>query len=137
MLRQKAQPIYKIDWFIKDKVKEMLDILRTTPNGVGLAANQIGLLKRVFISNYGGAEEVYINPVITSINNEQDILEEECLSLPSVKVSVPRYCFIIIKYQNLLGEIKNREVWAMEARVLQHEMDHLNGRLITDYVEQL
>lgn len=133
LLRQIASPIYKIDYFIKDKIKQMFEILQTTPEAVGLAANQIGLLKRVFVIKIGEDHAVFINPEITAVTDGTVSLEEECLSLPGKKVAIARPSIIFVRYKNLNNEVVEDTLDTLQSRVFQHELDHLNGRLIIDY----
>jgi peptide deformylase len=102
--------------------------------GLGLASNQIGILKRVCIVRYKGAKLDLVNPVIripterSSCRVETEI--EGCLSLPNHEVAVQRYNQIILSADNYAGHIHFSGLWA---RIIQHEVDHLNGLLIIDH----
>ena len=102
--------------------------------GGGLAAPQIGGGTRLFIVNVFGEEErsgerVFINPRILDRGEELVVEEEGCLSIPEVRGNVSRPEAILCEYQDLSGEIFREEMHELEARVFQHEFDHLNGVL--------
>lgn len=111
------------------------DMQETTiaADGLGLAAPQIGRTERVCIVQVGGRLQPLINPVITIRSEEQEYAEEGCLSLPSVWVQVPRSTSIRITYIDARGVEQERMFLDMDARVVQHEVDHLEGKLIVDY----
>lgn len=101
--------------------------------GAGLAAPQIGINKRLMVFNSRGdkkykyKEMVLVNPVLTVLSNEMEEDEESCLSLPGVSGLVQRYNHVSVTYQTVTGEQKQREFSEYEARVFQHEYDHLDG----------
>jgi peptide deformylase len=119
-------------------IKNMWDTLRTA-NGLGLAANQVGLDKSIFVVDVSPVEGyekikpvIMINPKILLSSDEKEKLEEGCLSLPSVRVEVSRSKNIKIAYQDTDLNEKILEPEDLFARVIQHEYDHLFGTLITD-----
>lgn len=101
--------------------------------GVGLAAPQIGLSLRICIALLHGKVGVFINPQIIWRSAEKEIVEEGCLSLPNTWVPVPRSRAITVRFQNRRGKEEERKLENLPARILQHEIDHLDGILITDY----
>lgn len=97
---------------------------------IGLAAPQIGILRRIFVLEVKSIFLTFVNPEITPLTQEKSVLAEGCLSLPGVSVKVPRFTEIELAADNFVKPIK---LHGLEARAAQHEMDHLNGILITDY----
>jgi len=115
----------------------MLEIMHQAP-GVGLAAPQVGLAFRMFVCNPTGQPEddlVVINPELTDAGGVAE-QEEGCLSLPEVTVAVRRSETLTLKATNLRGESFQRTGRDLEARVWQHETDHLDGCLIIDYMSE-
>jgi peptide deformylase len=104
--------------------------------GIGLAATQVGLLNRVFVYRVepDSPTNVVINPVLEWSSDEQEIFEEGCLSLPAVHVDVERPIHIRVRAQDVDGEPIMIEASGLEARVIQHETDHLDGVLILDRI---
>ena len=103
--------------------------------GVGLAAPQIGTSLRICIALLHGKATAFINPHIIWQSSEKEIAEEGCLSLPNIWVPVPRSLAITVQFQNRKGKEEERKLEGLPARILQHEIDHLDGVLITDYQE--
>ena len=114
--------------------ERMLSIMREN-DGIGLAANQIGIANQVFVIQIGEEEEPIrlINPIIIEAEGE-DKLEEGCLSVPGASVEIARSESLLIKGFNPDGEEVEYKLNGLEARVAQHEIDHLNGILIVDYL---
>lgn len=113
-------------------------------NGAGLAAIQVGEPRRLFIidAHFAGREQkepplVFINPEILSTSKEKEIIDEGCLSLPQVVLNIARYRMVSVRATNAAGEVFEHEATGMLARALQHELDHLNGRLIIDHVGRI
>ncbi len=131
ILREKAKPVRKIDKSISNLAKSMLETMRAE-RGVGLAATQIGVLERICVCEPGENPMVLINPEIIEMSEEKEIVEEGCLSLPGVTVNIPRSKRIKVKALDLKGNVQIIEAEDIMARVIQHEIDHLNGTLILD-----
>lgn len=137
VLRKKSRPITRITKEIIDLSDEMIRIM-VEADGVGLAANQIGSLHRMFVINTSPHEDeptpvVMINPEII----EQDgssIEEEGCLSFPELYVSIERKDCVCIRAKNVFNEDIVYETTGLLARAIQHEIDHLNGVLIIDHL---
>lgn len=104
-----------------------------TNKGIGLAAPQVGIPKRVIIADIGEELITMMNPEILTGFGE-DFLKEGCLSVPDTFVSIKRRQSIWVKYLNKKGNEQECELNGLTARVIQHEVDHLNGVLIIDYV---
>lgn len=104
--------------------------------GVGLAANQIGFSYRIFIlKNLEVSQgfEAYINPVILSVSDEMvDHENEGCLSLPGAQATTKRHVSLLLQWEDELGKKYNREISGFQSFAVQHEMDHLNGKLYID-----
>ena len=132
VLKEKATLVSDIDENIKNIINEMTEILEKK-NGVGLAAPQIGERKRIFITKVpGDIIRVFINPEIIQTSQELEVYEEGCLSIPGVWANVVRPSAIIIQAYDIKGKIFKIEVDGVLSRVIQHELDHLNGILFTD-----
>jgi peptide deformylase len=105
-------------------------------NGIGLAANQMGYNKSMFVmdvSNEKDNPQVFINPVITAKNNVKIGDIEGCLSCPGKEVKVSRSVSINLEWKCRHGKDQHKTFYYLPCRVVQHEMDHLNGKLITDH----
>lgn len=130
LLRAKANPVPKIN----EGVKRLLDNMRDTLyafDGVGLAAPQIGVSKRIVVVDVGDNLIEMINPEIISSQGEQTA-QEGCLSLPEVVGTVTRAQKVTVRFLNREGEEMEMEGENLLARAFQHEIDHLNGILFTD-----
>jgi peptide deformylase len=140
ILRKKSKAITGVDIEIIELIKDMFDTMKNA-NGIGLAANQVGVDKSLFVLDISGVEDyedikpmVLINPEIIERSEEQVSLEEGCLSIPEVRSEVKRPVEVKIKYRD--ADFKEHTIKASEllARVIQHEYDHLQGILFTDYL---
>lgn len=131
VLREKTKEVKIDDPALRKLVADMEKTLRKA-EGVGLATTQIGILKRVIVFDVGEGLKVLINPEIIWKSKEEVEEEEGCLSIPGAKMSVKRAAKIKIKGYDLKGELVEFKAEGLLARVLQHEIDHLNGMLIID-----
>jgi peptide deformylase len=111
---------------------EAMRLFMAEHNAIGLAAPQVGIGKRVFVSDVGEGLLALANPEIWSPRG-REFLQEGCLSLPNVHVDVPRPRSIVVRGLDADGKDIEREVHGLMARVIQHEIDHLNGVLIIDH----
>lgn len=131
-LRTPAQPITAFDDALRDEAAVMVQMMRDA-RGVGLAANQIGRLRRIIVIEPGDEGAIaLINPDITWRSEEVEDGTEGCLSIGEVVVNVPRAVTIRLSAQDLSGEPFEMEMEGFPARVVQHEVDHLDGILILD-----
>ncbi|MDR1069968.1 MAG: peptide deformylase [Gracilibacteraceae bacterium] len=133
-LREIAKPVPRIT----PNVLKLLDNLAETmydAGGVGLAAPQIGVPKRVFVADIGDELYEFINPVLISLSEEEESENEGCLSVPEKYGLVTRPHSVVLEGQNRLGETVTIQTEGYLARVLQHETDHLNGVLFTDIAD--
>jgi peptide deformylase len=133
VLKSKASQVESFGPELRAEVERMIGIMRQGM-GVGLAATQLGVLRRLLVFQAGpdGEPTVLANPVIEWLSREESIAEEGCLSLPRVTVDVERPLHARISGRDAEGEPIEIEASGLEARVLQHEIDHLDGVLILD-----
>ena len=133
VLRTRARPIETFDDTLRAEVARMERIM-SDAIGIGLAATQLGALRRLLIYRVQPQAPVaaLVNPELEWHGKEQETAEEGCLSLPTVLVDVERPVHIRVRAQNEYGEPITIEASGLEARVIQHELDHLDGKLILD-----
>lgn len=132
ILREKAQPVLEVTPQIKKLIKDMAEIMYEN-EGLGLAANQIGIGKQIMTVDVGQGLLALINPRIEESCGEESV-EEGCLSLPNIKIRVKRAKMIKVRGLNERGRKIKIEAEGLLARAIQHEIDHLNGILITDRI---
>ncbi len=131
VLRKVASPVIKVNDATLHLIKSMSKIMHSN-KGIGLAAPQVGTLERVIIADIGEELISMINPEILTGFGE-DFLEEGCLSLPDTVVNVKREQSVFVRYIDKNEKEKETELQGLTARVIQHEVDHLNGVLIIDH----
>lgn len=131
VLREKALPVLEIDRVVRELAKDMADTMYNAP-GAGLAATQVGVLRRMIIYDVGEGLRVLVNPEVVWASEEREEDEEGCLSFFEIRVLVSRPTQARVKATNLSGENIEILVKDLEARVLQHEIDHLDGIVILD-----
>lgn len=121
---------------LTDEDRELLDRMLTfmyKSNGIGLAAPQIGIKKELAVIDFNDKIYKFANPKI--IHKEGNVsISEGCLSLPDIQIEVPRFERITVEYLDYDNEIKTIELEGILAIVFQHEIDHLHGKLISDYL---
>jgi peptide deformylase len=140
-LRLKSEPVKRIDAGIKKLVDEMFETMYKAP-GIGLAAIQVGVPKRVVTMDLSKKEDehkpqVFINPEVTWTSDERATREEGCLSIPEYYEEVERPAKVKVKYLDLDGKEHEIEAGGLLATCLQHEIDHTNGVLFIDYLSKL
>jgi len=120
---------------IEELLRRMRRIMRDA-NGIGLSANQIGLPYRLFVAEVPGKDGLkfyaVFNPEIEKAEIEKAVLEEGCLSVPGVYGNVERPAAVTLKGQDRRGKVLKIKAWGLLARVFQHEVDHLNGKLFLE-----
>ena len=142
LLRQRADKIKSVGNDEIKIAKKMMQIMLEAP-GVGLAANQIGILKQIvtiLFVDQGTKEQIQytlFNPNIISYSQEKIIMEEGCLSLPEQFAEIDRPKNIEVEYLDENNKLIKKEVSGVESRILQHEIDHLSGKLFVDYLSSL
>ncbi len=132
VLRKKCEEIEGISSYEKDLFSKMLFTMRRF-QGIGLAAPQVGLLKRLIVVDIGEKEIKLANPKVLEVKGE-DKLVEGCLSIPQAQVEVKRAYEVVVEGLNEKGKLVQIKAKGLLARVLQHEIDHLDGKLIIDYL---
>ncbi len=135
VLKTRASPVESFDGTLPQLADEMLATMREH-EGVGLAANQVGRLKRILVAAVEDQEYVIVNPTIeeTARSTEKDL--EGCLSIPGIQVEVERPTAVTVSGQDASGAPLHLEASGLLARVLQHEVDHLDGVLILDRTDR-
>jgi len=133
VLRKKSKPVTEISDRINELIDDMLDTMYNA-DGVGLAAPQVGILKRICVIDVGDGPIVLINPEKIEESAEQIQADEGCLSIPGIYGEVKRPARVVVKALNRKGEPFTVEGTDMLARALCHEMDHLDGILFEDKV---
>jgi peptide deformylase len=137
-LRTRAAPITRFDAALKQQVADMLETMYAAP-GIGLAATQVDWhfqLLVIDVSEGKDEPQVFINPEILSTEGKAKG-EEGCLSVPGIYDDVPRAEKVRVRYQDASGATHERELDGLLAVCLQHEMDHLSGKLFVDYLSEL
>jgi len=137
-LRKKAIPISDIDDSVRELASNMLETMYAE-NGIGLAATQVNVQKRLVVidlSTENTDAKVLVNPEILSSSGSEE-MQEGCLSVPDVFDTVIRPEIITVRFQNLEGETIEETVDGLYAVCIQHEIDHLNGKLFIDYLSPL
>lgn len=133
VLKSKASPVEEFTDSLRDELQRMIELMHDAM-GVGLAANQVGTLRRYLVFQAGSDAEprALINPKVEWVSDETEVAEEGCLSIPRVSIDVERPLHARVTGQDEWGESIEIEASGLEARVLQHEIDHLDGVLILD-----
>ena len=140
VLRAKARPVEEVDDDLRRLAEDMVETMREA-EGIGLAANQVGDLRRVLVVDFRPVTgedrtEALINPEIVTEDGTM-MLEEGCLSIPDVREEIERSAAVRVSYLNQDGEASEIEAEGLMSAVLQHEIDHLNGVLITDRISPM
>ena len=140
-LRQVCDPIEKIDDSIKVLAADMLETMYDAP-GIGLAAPQVGEMKRIVVMDLAKEGEtpeplVMINPEILKYSEETTVTEEGCLSIPELYYEVERPAEVTVRYTDLEGNTVEKDATDRLAICIQHELDHLDGVLYIDYLSRL
>jgi peptide deformylase len=140
-LRRVSEPVGRITAEIKQLVEDMFGSMYEAP-GIGLAAVQLGVLKRVVTMDLSKKEgppnpQVFINPEIVWRSEEKSVYEEGCLSIPEIHEDVERAARVKVKYLDLGGQLQEADAEGLFATCIQHEIDHLNGVLFIDHISKL
>jgi peptide deformylase len=132
-LRMRAEPVVVVDEGVRRLVDDLLETLYATP-GIGLAATQVGVHRQVVVidvSDNRSQPQVFINPEVLS-SSVPGIVEESCLSVPGVVANLRRDTRVRVRHLDRDGTMTERTLEMLPAVCLQHEMDHLQGRLLID-----
>jgi peptide deformylase len=137
VLRQKAEEVKSIDGTTARLVKEMFETM-AAGKGIGLAGPQVGVPERLFVIKIEkDIPRVFINPVIKEVSPEMTLYEEGCLSIPGIYADVKRPAALHIEAFDERGRFFKLDAEDILARVIQHELDHLNGVLFIDHLSEL
>src|SRR5262249_897747 len=134
-------PVERIDDELRRLADDMLETMYAAP-GVGLAAVQVGVPRRLIVVDAARDEEEHrpvtmINPRILTLGNEKRLYEEACLSIPDERVEIERPATLRVRYLDREGREQEMDADGLLATVIQHEVDHLDGRLIIDFLSRL
>jgi peptide deformylase len=160
ILKQKSQPVLEINQEIKNLAERMFSTMYHQ-GGIGLAAVQVGVLKRIIVCDLtyeienhhhhhhhhenchhdleisNSTQQCFINPIIISSSAKTAVCKEGCLSFPNIKVDVIRPETVVISYLDLEGKQQQIELTDLASTCIQHEIDHLNGIVFVDYLSKL
>ncbi|MFH0819696.1 MAG: peptide deformylase [bacterium] len=131
ILLKPNQKVEVIDEKIKKLISDMAETMYAA-EGRGLAAPQVGVNLQIIVVDSGDKSQAFVNPEIIKISKKSEIMEEGCLSLPGIEVKVKRSWQIEVKTLNIEGKEIKFKAEDLLARIIQHEIDHLNGKLILD-----
>jgi peptide deformylase len=141
LLKTVSKPVEEVDDELRVLMDDMLETMYAAP-GIGLAAVQIGVAKRVIVMDLAAKDEppaprYFVNPEITWSSEEMAVREEGCLSVPDIYDEVERPAQVKLRYLNYQGEKVEEDAEGILAVCIQHEMDHLNGVLFIDHLSRL
>jgi len=134
VLRMRADDVEAFDEELARITGRMVELMHDA-DGVGLAATQIGIVRRFFVATLDGEDHVLVNPVVTPVGDETELDEEGCLSLGSIRVPIERAVRVQVDARDAAGEPVSLALEGIDARVVQHELDHLDGVLLLDRTE--
>ena len=140
-LKKISDPVTRVGINEKRFIKDLFDTMYNS-NGIGLAAVQVGVLKRILVIDVSAKDEkkkpmAFINPIIKKTSNDTAIYEEGCLSIPDTYIEIERPKVCEIEYIDLDGKKKNLKCDGLLSTCLQHEINHLDGKLIIDFLSKL
>jgi peptide deformylase len=141
ILRKTALPVERVDEGTVRLLNDMLETMYRAP-GVGLAAPQVGVSRRLFVMDPARDQEpaaprAFLNPEIVASGNEMRLYEEGCLSIPEMFAEVERPAAVVVRYLSVEGEMREERLEGHAATIAQHEIDHLNGVLFIDHLSRL
>jgi peptide deformylase len=131
VLRMRAEEVETFDEELRQVTERMRQLMHDA-DGVGLAATQVGIVRRFFVCTLEGEDHVLVNPVVTALGDDAETEAEGCLSLGTLRVPVERFLRVRVDAQDATGAPVTLELEGHPARVVQHELDHLDGRLMLD-----
>ncbi|MEM6495417.1 MAG: peptide deformylase [Pseudomonadota bacterium] len=142
MLRQESEPVERVDDELRQLFDDMLETMYDAP-GIGLAGIQVAVPKRVLVLDVGDEETEEKNPIcmanpeIVTKGDATRAYEEGCLSIPDVRVEIERPSEVTVRYIDRDGQQQELQAEGLLATAVQHEIDHLDGRLIVDFMSRL
>ncbi|WP_413877232.1 peptide deformylase [Albidovulum sp.] len=141
-LKKRAEPVTQVTAELRAAADDMLKTMYDAP-GIGLAGPQIGLMSRIIVMDCVKDKEaaprpmVLLNPEVTWASEEQNTYEEGCLSIPDQYAEVTRPAEVVVRWMDIDGATREEQFAGLWATCVQHEIDHLNGRLFIDYLTPL
>ena len=141
-LKSVATEIQTIDDTIRLLAEDMVETMYDAP-GIGLAAPQVGVLKRLIVMDCNKDEDtprdpiVLINPIVVAESQERSIYDAGCLSIPDQFAEIERNAVVTVTWTDLDGELQTQEFYDLWATCVQHEIDHLDGKLFIDYLKPM
>lgn len=141
ILRQPSAPVERVDDALNRLIDDMLETMYAAP-GVGLAAVQVGVPRRLLVLDVSDKDEekqpiAMINPELVSLGGEMRMHEEGCLSIPDVRIEIERPASVTVRYTDRAGARQELTADGLLATAIQHEIDHLDGKLIIDFLTRL
>jgi len=140
-LKKISEPIEKVGVNEKKLIDDLFETMYNS-NGIGLAAVQVGILKRVLVIDVSSKEDkkkpmCFINPAIKKLSDEMSVYEEGCLSIPDTFIEIQRPKICEIEYVDIDGKINIKQFDGLLSTCVQHEINHLDGKLIIDHLSKL
>ena len=141
ILRKLSTPVERIDDELRQLADDMLETMYAAP-GVGLAAVQVGIPRRLVVIDVADEDEqpnplVFINPEIVALGSETRLHEEGCLSIPDFRIEIERPASLTLRYLDRNGKPQELDADGLLATAIQHELNHLDGKLIIDFLSPL
>lgn len=141
ILRSTSTTVERVDDDVRRLVDDMLETMYAAP-GIGLAAIQVAVPKRLLVVDVSDKDEerqpiAMINPEIVRLSDTKRVYEEGCLSIPDVLVEIERPSEVAVRYIDRDGKLQELQADGLLATAIQHELDHLDGRMIIDYLSRL
>lgn len=136
ILRARAEPVRAVSDELRRLADDMFETMYMA-KGIGLAAPQVGVGERMFVVDVDGARYVFVNPELVRTAGPEDTSEEGCLSIPEIMGDVTRPANVVMSALDVAGEPFTLEATGLLGRCMQHELDHLNGRLFIDHLSFL
>lgn len=133
ILKKKTEEVKEISKEIEVLIEDMVETMQKK-DGLGLAASQVGVAKKIIVVQSQKGPMAFINPCIVSKSKQKEVSEEGCLSFPGVWLKIKRPKGVEIKALNIEGKEINLKAAGLLARILQHEIDHLEGKLIINHL---
>ena len=140
-LKKVSKPLEKIGVNEKKLINDLFETMYNS-SGIGLAAVQVGILKRILVIDVSSKDEkkkpmCFVNPIIKKISNEMSVYEEGCLSIPDTFIEIQRPKSCEVEYIDIDGKIQIKEFDGLLSTCVQHEINHLDGKLIIDHLSKL
>ena len=140
-LKKISKPVEKVGENEKKLINDLFETMYNS-NGIGLAAVQVGILRRILVIDVSNKDEKkeplsFINPIIKKVSDNTSIYEEGCLSIPDTFIEIERPKICEVEYIDINGKMKNLKCDGLLSTCLQHEINHLDGKLIIDHLSKL